>query len=107
MCEKDVKKALLDVAFYYYPSRNHMKSKNGKSPRPKYHLIFPTHILETASEYSEIAKKLVAMFPQLHFDTAVTGGAQLNFGVENPVVSYVDGSLNLTDYIFIHQTGKA
>lgn len=53
---EDVKKTLPDVVFYYYPSRNHMKSKNGKLPRPKYHLIFPTHILETASEYSELEK---------------------------------------------------
>lgn len=96
---EDVIKALPDVQFYYYPSRNHMKSKDGKTPRPKIHMIFPTNILETASEYSDVAKKLVSMFPQLHFDTAVTGAAQLNFGVENPIVSYVDGSLNLTDYI--------
>lgn len=96
---EDVIKALPDVVFYYYPSRNHMKSKDGKTPRPKVHMIFPTDILETASEYSDVAKKLVSMFPQLHFDAAVTGAAQLNFGVENPIVSYVDGSLNLTDYI--------
>lgn len=76
-----------------------MKRKNGQAPRPKYHLIFPTHILESASEYSYYAKKLVSMFPQLYFDSAVTGAAQLNFGVENPVVSYVDGKTNLTEYI--------
>jgi len=96
---EDVENALPDVPFYYYPSRNHMKRKNGQAPRPKYHLIFPTHILETASEYSDYAKKLVSMFPQLHFDSAVTGAAQLNFGVENPVVRYVDGKINLTEYI--------
>lgn len=41
----------------------------------------------------------MSLFPKLQFDTAVTGGVQLDFGVENPVVSYVDGSLNFTDYI--------
>lgn len=96
---KDVENVLHDVPFYYYPSRNHMKFKNGQAPRPKYHLIFPTHILETASEYSDCTKKLVSTFPQLHFDSAVTGAAQLNFGVENPVVSYVDGKINVIDYI--------
>ncbi len=96
---EDVENALPDVPFYYYPSRNHMKRKNEQAPRPKYHLIFPTHILESASEYSYYAKKLVSMFPQLYFDSAVTGAAQLNFGVENPVVSYVDGKTNLTEYI--------
>ncbi len=96
---KDVKKQLPNVMFYYYPSRNHMKSKGGKSPRPKVHIIFPTHILESAAEYTDFAKKLVSMFPQLHFDSAVTGAAQLNFGVEHPVVSYIDGSITITDYI--------
>lgn len=94
-----VKSELPGVVFYYYPSRNHMKSKNGKKKRPKYHLIFPTHILETAAEYTMFVKKLVCMFEHLYFDHAVTGGAQLNFGVEKPVVSYVDGRLNITDYI--------
>lgn len=96
---EDVENALPDVPFYFYPSKNHRKPKKGQAPRPKYHLIFPTHILETASEYSDYAKKLVSMFPQLHFDSAVTGAAQLNFGVENPVVRYVDGKINLTEYI--------
>lgn len=96
---KDVTSTLPDVAFYYYPSRNHMKSKDGKAPRPKYHFIFPTHILETAVEYSNTTKDLVELFPQLHFDPAVTGAAQLNFGVEHPAVSYVDGRITITDYI--------
>lgn len=96
---ENVKKTLPDVAFYYYPSRNHMKQKDGKCARPKEHFIFPTHILESAVEYSNTAKTLVNTFPQLHFDTAVTGAAQLNFGVEDPVVSYVDGSITITDYI--------
>lgn len=96
---EDVRNTLPDVAFYYYPSRNHMKPKDGKTPRPKYHLIFPTHILESATEYTKTAKTLVASFPHLHFDSAVTGAAQLNFGVENPAVSYVDGNQTITDYI--------
>lgn len=96
---EDVIRELPDVAFYYYPSRNHMKQKDGKSPRPKEHYLFPTHVLKSSEEYTDIVKALVTMFPQLHFDIAVTGAAQLNFGVEHPIVSYVDGSKNITDYI--------
>lgn len=96
---ENIQKNMPDIAYYYYPSRNHMKSKDGKSPRPKYHLIFPTHILESAAEYTYTAKSLLKLFPQLHFDKAVTGAAQLNFGVEHPDVSYVDGNLTITDYI--------
>lgn len=96
---EDVQSTLPDVAFYYYPSRNHMKQKDDKKPRPKYHLIFPTDKLNSATEYTSIAKTLIESFPQLHFDSNVKGAAQLNFGVANPVVSYVDGSQIITDYI--------
>lgn len=95
----DIQKNMPDIAFYYYPSRNHLKPKGGKVPRPKYHLIFPTHILESTAEYTNTANSLIKLFPQLHFDNAVTGAAQLNFGVEHPVVSYVDGNKTITDYI--------
>lgn len=35
-----VKEAFPDVMFYVHYSRNSMKPKNGKSPRPKFHIIF-------------------------------------------------------------------
>lgn len=96
---EDVKKALPNVAFYYYPSRNHMKTKNGRSARPKEHYIFPTATLNTVEEYTDTMKRLIEAFPNLHFDKAVKGGAQLNFGVENPKVEYVDGAKNLTEFL--------
>ena len=34
-----VVKALEGIMMYYYPSRNHMKEKDGKTPRPKFHII--------------------------------------------------------------------
>lgn len=93
----DVKKALPNVEFYCYPSRNNMKQKGNKAPRPKEHFIFPIENTDNVTEYCETMKWLINTFPHLHFDKAVKGPAQLNFGVENPVVKYVQGKINLSE----------
>jgi len=87
----DVKKALTNVSFYFYPSRNNMLEKDGKAPRPKEHFIFPIDETMSADEYVGYMKWLIEAFPELHFDEKVKSAAQLNFGVENPQVSYVGG----------------
>ena len=37
---EDVKEAFPNVKFYVHYSRNHMKEKNGKKARPKFHILF-------------------------------------------------------------------
>ncbi len=96
---EDVKKALPDVTFYYYPSRNNMKVKNGKSARPKEHFIFPTDTFTKVDDYVNLMRFIIEQFPNLHFDPNVKSPAQLNFGVKNAQVSYVNGQLNLSDYM--------
>lgn len=96
---EDVKKTLTDVAFYYYPSRHNMKAKNGKSARPKEHFIFPIDTITDVKDYVELMNFLIEQFPTLHFDPNVKSPAQLNFGVKNAQVSFVNGQLNLSDYM--------
>lgn len=96
---EDVTKAMPGVTFYYYPSRNHMKLKSGKSPRPKEHYIFPVGCITNVEIYKSMMKRLVDTFPQLHFDKSVTGPAQLNFGVEAPQVSFVDGEITVLKFM--------
>lgn len=97
--EKDVEKALQGISFYWYPSRNDMKAKNGKAPRPKRHFIFPINMVKAANEYTAHMKWLIESFPNLHFDKAVKGASQLNFGVENADVHYINGTMNLSEFI--------
>ena len=103
---ENVAAALVGVEHYFYPSRNHMKPKDGKDPRPKYHFIFPTNDITSAEEYAGLMKRLIKAFPDLHFDEGVSGAAQLNFGVEGAAVSYVDGKINLADFMRTVQVGK-
>jgi len=95
----DVDVALSGVEYYCYPSRNHMKPKEGKAPRPKMHLVFPIRETTDVTEYTGTMKRLIETFPALHFDPSVKGPAQLNFGVDNAQVSYVDGEMNLSDFL--------
>lgn len=102
--EEDVAKLLCNVAFYWYPSRNDMKEKDGKAPRPKRHFIFPIDTVTSAVEYTTLMKWLIDTFPNLYFDKAVKGAAQLNFGVENAKVYYIDGEINLSDFMKSYKT---
>ena len=101
---QEVAAALTDVAFYSYPSRNHMKPKDGKALRPKEHHIFPVGHIASPEEYAALMKRLIEMFPALHFDPQVKSPAQLNFGVENPQVSYIAGNITLDSFLKNRET---
>jgi len=96
---ENIAEKLPGVAFYSYPSRNHMKEKDGKAPRPKEHHIFPTDNITDAKEYAAFMERLILAFPELHFDGKVKSPAQLNFGVESPQVIYTPGTMNLSEYL--------
>lgn len=96
---EDIAAKLPGVAFYSYPSRNHMKPKDGKAPRPKEHHIFPEETIKDAREYATLMERLIQTFPELHFDGIVKSPAQLNFGVESPQVIYTPGTMNLSEYL--------
>lgn len=83
-----------------------MKPKDGKDPRPKYHYIFPINDTTSVEEYTGVMKWLIKTFPDLHFDPGVSGAAQLNFGVETPEITYVDGKMNLTEFMKTFQVAK-
>ena len=91
--------AMPGVAFYWYPSRNNMKEKDGRSPRPKEHYIFPIDETTEAGEYTGYMKWLIEAFPELHFDEVVKSAAQLNFGTEKPQVSYIPGELSINKFM--------
>ena len=46
-----------------------------------------------------LMKKLIDTFPRLHFDTQVKSAAQLNYGVKNAQVSWVNGTLTISEYL--------
>lgn len=94
---QDIAEIFPDVMFAVHYSRNHMKVKNGKAARPKFHAFFAIDPVTDAEEYSNLKKFLHAMFP--YFDTKALDAARFYFGTANPKVDIFDGSHTLTDFL--------
>ena len=94
---ENVRDRFPDVPFYVCFSRNHMKEKNGKIARPKFHVYFPHKMIDHVKEYEELKNKVCKYFPR--FDQNAKDSARFFFGVENPVVKFYDGQIFLTDFI--------
>jgi len=85
----DVKKALTNVSFYFYPSRNNMLEKDGKAPRPKFHIYFPIDTMTDVGQYAAFKDALTAKYP--YFDFNAKDGARYFFGNPDAEVFYVAG----------------
>jgi P4 family phage/plasmid primase-like protien len=94
-----VAEAFSGTMIYQYPSRSNLKVKDGKAPRPKFHNLFAIDMTEDANVFVGYMKTLIEGFPQLHFDPQVRSAAQLNYGAEGAEVTYIDGAMNLTEFL--------
>lgn len=94
---KDIVEKFPDVPFYIVHSRNHMKAKGGKSPRPKFHVYFPIESINDAVMYRNFKDKVCTYFPS--FDQNAKDSARFFFGVENPEIEFYDGEILLSDFM--------
>lgn len=93
----DVANAFPGVAFAVHYSRNHMKEKGGKAPRPKFHVFFAIDRITDAGQYSETKKLINSIFP--YFDTKALDAARFFFGTAKPEVEVFDGPMTLTTFL--------
>lgn len=93
----DVAKAFPNVAFMVHYSRNHMKEKNGKVARPKFHALLSSDSITDSQQYSEIKQRVNTIFP--YFDAKALDAARFFFGTQNPEVEIFDGPLTLTAFL--------
>lgn len=93
----DVAKALPDVSFAVHYSRHHMKPKNGKAARPKFHAFFAIDPMEDYAEYSGLKRLMNRIFP--YFDKGAMDAARFFYGTKDPQVEFFDGSLSLTRFL--------
>ena len=68
----------VSVSYALIPSRNHMKSKNGKAPRPKYHVVFPIDECTDAEVYKALKERIYAECS--YFDDNALDAARFFFG---------------------------
>jgi putative DNA primase/helicase len=95
----DVKQAFPGISFAVHYSRFHMREKNGKPARPKFHVLFPIEYMTDATAYSEMKKLVNTIFP--YFDTKALDSARFFFGTSNPEVELYPGNMTLSEYLSI------
>lgn len=93
----DVKKTFPNVAFAVHYSRNNFKSKDGKSPRPKFHILFPIDPMSDQLAYKELKKKILKRFPE--FDAGAKDAARFFFGTEDPQVDLIEGEMYVDEFL--------
>lgn len=76
-------------------SRNHMKQKNGKTARPKFHAFFEIEETTDANKYSALKHKVASIYPFV--DTKALDAARFFFGTQEPEVEFFDGGMTLDE----------
>ena len=92
---EDVRRAFPDVPLGIHYSRNHMKPKRGKAPRPKVHCILLTDAITDHEEYKRLAKLAHKVFP--YFDTRAEDAAHFFFGTPDAHVEFYPGTITLNE----------
>lgn len=93
----DVCAAFPGVPFYVVYSRNHMKEKDGKPARPRFHVYFIMDETESESRLRQIKTRLQEYFPA--FDAQALDSARFLFGVDDPRAEFYDGETPLNVFL--------
>lgn len=95
---------LSDVAYVLVYSKSHMKEKDGKSARPRFHVYFPCSDYHDANAYKTVKKRIHAEFP--FFDGNALDAARFLFGSNGDVIWH-EGSLSIEDYLLLMKQQKS
>ena len=102
---KDVAEFFSGVTFWVHFSRSNMKEKNGKEPRPKFHVFFPIRECRSAQQCASLKQAVQRIFP--YFDEQALDAARFFFGTEDPEVEYWEGIRDLTEFLEKRGIGAA
>ena len=86
-----------DVRFVAYTSRNHMKWKGGKCPRPRFHILFPIERITLADEYGALLKRIQQYLPV--FDENAFDAGRFYFGNKEAEVYFQEGEMSIIDFL--------
>ena len=85
------------VSFAVHYSRNNMREKGGRAPRPKFHVLFEIAPVTDANIYAEMKQQVCGMFP--FFDSNALDAARFFFGTQEPEVEFFDRGMSLSEYL--------
>ncbi len=95
--ENDIAEMFPNVQYILHYSRNHMKQKGKRSPRPRFHVNFSIEKTEDEQVYSELKHRLIALYP--FFDDGAKDSARFMFGTKDPQIIFHSGSETLSSFI--------
>ncbi len=91
---KDLKEKIgKDVAFVVVPSRNHMKPKDGRSARPRFHVYFPHDPVTDGGACAALKKAIHQKFP--FFDGNAIDSARFIFGNPCSEIVWHEGEITI------------
>lgn len=92
---------LADISYALVPSRSHMLPKNGKEPRPKYHIYFEITETEDAEYYAALKRVLQKKFP--FFDGNALDAARFIFGSDSGEVIWHEGWTTIDEEVTVEE----
>lgn len=88
-----------DVSYAITLSRNNMKAKHHKAPRPKFHVYFPITEITDAKTYTELKHEIQEYFP--YFDDNALDAARFVFGVPSTKAIWHEGSQTVDKFMMV------
>lgn len=102
---EDIPKLFPDVPCVVSTSRNHMKQKGTRSPRPRYHVALPIDPITRPEVYTALMQRVQAMFS--FFDGKALDAGRFFFGNPETEVFSFPGRITLTQFIEEQEAERA
>ena len=96
---------LPDVSYVLTPSRHDGEVKDGKSPRPRFHVYFPHEPIEKAGEYAGLKRAIQARFP--FFDGNALDAARFIYGHPCEQIVWHEGEQSIEQLVLACQTTES
>ena len=88
-----------EIDYAAVPSRNHMKEKDGRTARPKFHVYFPIEETEDAGHYAAVKRAIQKTFP--FFDDNALDAARFIFGSDPEEVVWHEGWMSIEEEVTV------
>ena len=92
---EDVRRNFPDVPLAIHFSRHHMKPKDNRSARPRFHCLFEIEPTTDVQAYAAMKVRLNDIYP--YFDAQALDGARFFFGTEDAQVDCFPGTITLNE----------
>lgn len=93
------------ISYALVYSRSNMKEKEGKSPRPRFHVYFSIDECKDSERYASLKAAVQKTYP--FFDDNALDAARFLFGVNSPEVIWNEGFVYIDEDIIVDDTAPA